>query len=49
MGVLCRGWEGRDVERAHVHGVYTLAIRRWAMMGLAVGHMLIMGAAVMRK
>jgi hypothetical protein len=26
VGVSCQGWEGRDVERAHVRGVYVLAI-----------------------
>jgi hypothetical protein len=26
VGVLCQGWEGRDVKRARVRGVYVLTI-----------------------
>jgi hypothetical protein len=49
VGMLCQGGEGRDVVRARVHGVYALTFGRRAMMGLLVGCMLVMRAAVMRK
>jgi hypothetical protein len=49
VGMLSQGREGRDVERARVRGCTCLPVGSRAMMGLLVGCMLVMGAAVMRK
>jgi hypothetical protein len=48
--MLSQGGEGRDVEHARVCGVRMHSpFGRWAMMGLLVGRMLVMGAAIVRK
>jgi hypothetical protein len=47
MGVSSQGREDRDVKRCVER--MRLPFESWAMMGLLAGHILVMGAVVMRK
>ncbi len=49
MSCACTGGQQRNVEHAREVERTRLPLRRWAMMGTAVGRMFVAGTEVVRK